>query len=106
MATPKPREAAVQKPPMARPYWAEVQVETAVRTGMKLEVKSPVIETTITNCSGAVRKGKIVNPTASARMETRMISCPLPVRSRIPPHSGEKSMVSMAGMRLTREISV
>ncbi len=73
---------------------------------MKLAVKTPVRETTITNSSGVVRKGKVENPTTSAKIETRMICCPFPVRSRSPPHSGENRMVSMAGIRETREISV
>ncbi len=77
----------------------------AENTGMKLAVKTPARETTTTNSSGPVRKGNVENPTASASSETRMIRPPFPVLSRRPPQRGEKTMVSMAGIRETREIS-
>ena len=78
----------------------------AEKTGMKLAVKIPVRETTITNSSGVLRKGNVENPVASARIAIRMICRPLPVLSRSPPHSGENRIVSRAGMRETREINV
>jgi len=73
---------------------------------MKLEVKIPMSETTITNSAGLVRKGKVEKPRVSAMTETSMICRPFLVMSRSPPQNGENMIVSAAGIRETSEIRV
>jgi len=58
-----------------------------------------------TNCAGSLRNGKRENPIAWTRKEAARIRAPLPVRSRTPPQTGERMIVSTAGMNGTREIS-
>jgi hypothetical protein len=72
---------------------------------MKLEENSPISATTNTNCAGSWRNGNRENPTASARKDRIRIRAPFPVESRTPPQTGERTMVSIAGMNETREIS-
>src|SRR6267378_696624 len=90
---------------MARPYWVDVSVASAAKMGMKLEENKPISATTNTNCAGSFRNGKRENPTAWTRNETARILVPFPVESRIPPQTGERTIVSMAGMKATREMS-
>ena len=78
----------------------------AENTGMKLEVNSPMSETTITNSMGLERKGKSKNPAVSATSAARIIHCPFPVLSSSPPQNGENSIVSGAGINDTSEIIV
>src|SRR6266849_10384073 len=100
-----PSEAAVQNPPIARPYWADLSVASAAKMGMKLEENKPISATTNTNCAGSRRNGKRVNPTAWTRNDRARILVPFPVESRIPPQTGERTIVSIAGRNETREIS-
>jgi hypothetical protein len=72
---------------------------------MKLEENRPISATTNTNCAGSLRNGKRVNPAPWTRKEKARILVPFPVRSRIPPQTGERTIVSTAGMNETREIS-
>jgi len=58
-----------------------------------------------TNCAGSFRKGKRENPTAWTTNERARILVPFPVESRIPPQTGERTIVSMAGMNATSEMS-
>jgi hypothetical protein len=71
---------------------------------MKLEEKSPISATTNTNCTGLSRNGSVVNPSAWAENDRIRIRPPFPEESRIPPQTGERMMVSSAGMNETREI--
>src|SRR5713101_8460210 len=100
-----PSEAAVQNSPIARPYWVVLSVVSAAKIGMKLDENRPISATTNTNCPGSVRNGKRVNPTAWTRNDRARILVPLPVLSRIPPQTGERTMVSIAGRNETKEIS-
>jgi hypothetical protein len=72
---------------------------------MKLEENSPISATTNTNCAGSFRNGKRENPTACTRNDRTRILVPFPVESRIPPQTGERTIVSTAGINETREIS-
>ena len=72
---------------------------------MKLEEKRPISATANTNCAGSRRNGKRVNPTAWTRNATVRILVPFPVESRSPPQTGDRAIVSMAGMNDTRAIS-
>jgi hypothetical protein len=72
---------------------------------MKLEENKPISATTNTNCAGSRRNGKRENPAACTRNESARILVPFPVESRIPPQTGERTIVSMAGMKATREMS-
>src|SRR3989449_10751180 len=100
-----PSEAAVQNSPIALPYWADLSVASAAKIGMKLEEKRPISATTNTNCAGSRRNGNRVNPTPWTRTDRARILVPLPVLSRKPPQTGERTMVSIAGRKETREIS-
>ncbi len=100
-----PREAAVQNSPMAFPYWFDLSVASAAKTGMKLDEKSPISAITNTNCAGLWRNGKSVNPSACAMKASSRIRVPLPLESRNPPHTGDRMIVSTAGMKGMREIS-
>src|SRR3989442_12496324 len=100
-----PSEAAVQNSPIARPYWVVLSVASAAKIGMKLEENRPISATTNTNCAGSLRNGKRVNPTACTRKERTRILVPFPVLSRIPPQTGERTIVSIAGRNETKEIS-
>src|SRR2546422_1903683 len=99
-----PREAAVQNSPIARPYCVDVSVASAAKIGMKLEENRPISATTNTNCAGSLRNGKREKPTACTRNDKTRILVPFPVESRIPPQTGERTIVSTAGMNETREI--
>lgn len=83
----------------------DLSVASAANMGMKLEEKRPISATTNTNCAGSRRNGKRVNPAACTRNEIASILVPLPVESRIPPQTGERAIVSTAGMNDTRAIS-
>jgi hypothetical protein len=72
---------------------------------MKLEENRPISATTNTNCAGSLRNGKRVNPAAWTRNDRTRILVPLPVESRIPPQTGERTIVSIAGRNETKEIS-
>jgi hypothetical protein len=72
---------------------------------MKLDEKSPISAITNTNCTGFCRNGNVVNPSAWAENERTRILPPFPEESRIPPQTGERTIVSMAGMNETREMS-
>ena len=100
-----PSEAAVQNSPIARPYCVDLSVASAAKIGMKLEENRPVSATTNTNCAGSRRNGKTVNPMAWTRNERARILVPFPVLSRIPPQTGERTIVSIAGRNETNEIS-
>src|SRR5712664_885212 len=101
-----PSEAAVQNSPIDRPYWVVVlSVASAAKIGMKLDENRPISATTNTNCAGSRRNGKTVNPTAWTRNERARILVPFPVESRIPPQTGERTIVSIAGRNETKEIS-
>src|SRR2546428_3053105 len=100
-----PREAAVQNSPIARPYWVVLSVASAAKIGMKLEENKPISATTNTNCAGSLRNGKRVNPTACTRNDRARNLVPLPVLSRIPPQTGERTIVSIAGRNETKGIS-
>src|SRR6266849_7053564 len=100
-----PSEAAVQNPPIARPYWVDLSVASAAKMGMKLEENRPISATTNTNCAGSFRNGKRVNPAACTRNDRARILVPFPVESRIPPQTGERTIVSLAGRNETKEIS-
>jgi hypothetical protein len=71
---------------------------------MKLEENKPISATTNTNCAGSRRNGKRENPTAWTTNDTVRIRFPFPVESRIPPQTGERMIVSTAGINETREI--
>ncbi len=71
---------------------------------MKLEEKRPISATTNTNCAGFCKNGKRVNPTAWTRNDRARILVPFPVLSRMPPQTGERTMVSIAGRKETKEI--
>src|SRR3989442_14447756 len=73
--------------------------------GMKLEENKPISATMNTNCAGSFRKGKRETPTAWTTNERARILVPFPVESRIPPQTGERTIVSMAGMNATSEMS-
>src|SRR2546426_8449296 len=100
-----PSEAAVQNSPIARPYWVVLSVANAAKIGMKLEENRPISATTNTNCAGSLRNGNNVNPTAWTRNDRARILVPFPVLSKIPPQTGERTMVSIAGRKETKEIS-
>src|SRR3989441_2850907 len=100
-----PREAAVQNSPIARPYCVDVSVASAAKMGMKLEENRPISAITNTNCAGSFRNGKRENPRACTRNDRTRILVPFPVESRIPPQTGERTIVSTAGINETREIS-
>src|SRR5216683_6021735 len=100
-----PTEAAAQNSPIARPYCVDVSVASAAKMGMKLEENSPISATTNTNCAGSFRNGKRENPTAWTRNDRARILVPFPVESRIPPQTGERTIVSIAGRNETKEIS-
>jgi hypothetical protein len=72
---------------------------------MKLEENRPISATTNTNCAGSLRNGKRVNPAAWTRNDRARILVPFPVESRIPPQTGERTIVSIAGRNETKEIS-
>ena len=72
---------------------------------MKLEENRLISATTNTNCAGSRRNGKRVNPTAWTRNDRARILVPFPVLSRIPPQTGERTIVSIAGRNETKEIS-
>src|SRR2546427_8890012 len=99
-----PSEAAVQNSPIARPYCVDVSVASAAKRGMKLEENSPISAITNTNCGGSLRNGKREKPTACTRNDRVRILVPFPVESRIPPQTGERTIVSTAGINETREI--
>src|SRR2546422_10585772 len=96
-----PSEAAVQNSPIARPYWVDLSVASAAKMGMKLEENRPISATKNTNCAGSLRNGKRVNPTAWTRNDRARILVPFPVLSRMPPQTGEKRKVSIAGGKET-----
>src|SRR2546426_1413728 len=100
-----PSEAAVQNSPIARAYGEDLSVDKAAKIGMKLDENRPISATTNTNCAGSLRNGNSVNPTAWTRNDRARILVPFPVLSRIPPQTGERTMVSIAGRKETREIS-
>ncbi len=99
-----PSDAETQNWPMARPYCGLAAVAIAAYTGMKLDENRPTRETTMTNSSGLVKSGKIANPPVCARKERRRIFLPFPVLSRIPPQSGESTIVSIAGTSASNEM--
>src|SRR5437899_12880815 len=99
-----PREAAVQNSPIARPYWVVLSVASAAKIGMKLEENRPISATTNTNCAGSLRNGKREKPTACTRNDRTRILVPFPVESSIPPQTGERTIVSTAGINEPREI--
>src|SRR5207302_2682543 len=98
-------EAAVQNSPIARPYWGDLSVAKAAKIGMKLEENRPISATTNTNCAGSLRNGNRVNPTPWTRNDRARILVPFPVLSRMPPQTGERTIVSIAGRNETKEIS-
>jgi hypothetical protein len=100
-----PSEAAVQNSPIARPYCVDLSVASAAKIGMKLEENRPISATTNTNCAGSRKNGKRVNPTAWTMNDRARIFVPFPVLSRIPPQTGERTIVSIAGRNETKEIS-
>jgi hypothetical protein len=73
--------------------------------GMKHEENRPISATMNMNCAGSRRNGKSVNPTAWTRNDRARIRVPFPVLSRIPPQTGDRTIVSIAGRNETREIS-
>lgn len=83
----------------------DLSVASAAKIGMKFEENRPISATTNTNCAGSRRKGKRVNPTAWTRNDRARILVPFPVLSRIPPQTGERTIVSIAGRNETKEIS-
>jgi hypothetical protein len=100
-----PKDAAVQNSPIARPYCVDVSVANAAKIGMKLDENKPISATRNTNCPGSLRNGKREKPTAWTRKARARILVPLPVESRTPPQTGERTIVSTAGMNGTSEIS-
>jgi hypothetical protein len=72
---------------------------------MKLDENMPISAIRNTNCAGSRRNGKREKPTAWTRKDRARILVPLPVESRIPPQTGERMIVSTAGMNGTSEIS-
>ena len=82
-----------------------MSVANAAKIGMKLEEKRPISATTNTNCAGSLRNGNRVNPTPWTRNDRARILVPFPVLSRMPPQTGERTIVSIAGRNETKEIS-
>jgi hypothetical protein len=72
---------------------------------MKLEENRPISATTNTNCAGSLRNGNRENPRACTKNDRTRILVPFPVESRIPPQTGERTIISTAGINETREIS-
>ena len=69
---------------------------------MKLDENKPINATTRTYSQELFRNGKRENPIAWAIKETNRILLPCPVLSRMLPHKGDNTIVSIAG---TREVS-
>ena len=82
-----------------------MSVASAAKMGMKLEENRPISATTNTNCAGSLRNGNRVNPTPWTRNDRARILVPFPVLSRMPPQTGERTIVSIAGRNETKEIS-
>jgi hypothetical protein len=71
---------------------------------MKLDENRPINAMTRTNSKGLVRNGKRENPIAWAMKETNRIRLPCPDLSRMLPHKGDNTIVSIAGARDVSEI--